>query len=124
MSYFRLPLSGNVWQDINPFRLIFGPNAQLSIFNVNLGRSSDPTTEEAVLDVASYGRQLGRMSEALLAVLERSPADYSAEQQAAIEDFKSLMREIDAAKKRAIAARRPALPSAPTNFWPKRMNGG
>jgi len=102
MSYFRLPLSGSVWQDINPFRWIFGPNAQVSLFSVNVGRSSNPATEEAILDVASYGRQLGRMGEALLAVLEKTDtADYSNEQKSAIEDFKALMREIAAAKKRA-----------------------
>jgi len=102
MSYFRLPLSGSVWQDINPFRGIFGPNAQVSLFSVNLGRSSDPGTEEAILDVASYGRQLGRMGEALLAVLEKpTSGDYSDDQKNAIEDFKALMREITAAKKRA-----------------------
>ena len=102
MSYFRLPLSGSVWQDINPFRWIFGPNAQFSLFSVNVGRSSDPDTEEAILEVASYGRQLGRMGEALLAVLEKpSSGDYSAEQEQAIDDFKALMREIAAAKKRA-----------------------
>ncbi len=104
MSNFRLPLSGDVsiWQDLNPLRLVFGPNAQLSLFSVNLGRTSDAETEEAILDVASYGRQLGRISEALLAVLEKPPSGkYSKDQIVAIEDFKALMRDIAAAKKRA-----------------------
>jgi len=63
MSQFRLPLSGSfdLWQDINPFRLIFGPNAHLSLVN-------------------------------------------SDKQRAAIEDFKALMREIDAAKQRGANA--------------------
>jgi hypothetical protein len=118
MSSFRLPLSGNVWQDINPFRWIFGPNAQLSLFSVNLGRTSDPAAEEAALEVASYGRQLGRMGEALLAVLANANlADYSEEQRRAIEDFRVLMREIAAAKERASEsrARPPALLSAPAS---------
>lgn len=104
MPNIRMPLSGNVnvWQDLNPFRWIFGPNAQLSLFSVNLGRSSNPAAEEAILDVASYGRQLGRLGEALLALLEQpDSAQRTDEQKRAIEDFKALMRDITAAKKRA-----------------------
>jgi hypothetical protein len=102
MGYFRLPLSGSVWQDINPFRWVFGPDAQFNLFSINMGRSSDPKTEQAVLDVASYGRQLGRMSEVLLAVLENTnTARYSKDQKQQIDDFKALMREIGEAKKRA-----------------------
>jgi hypothetical protein len=101
MATFRLPLSGNVWQDINPFRWISGPIGQISLFSVNLGRSSNPEVEEAVLDVASYGRQLGRLNEALLAVIDNlKTAEFTNEQRNAIEDFKSLTREIAAAKKR------------------------
>jgi hypothetical protein len=103
MTYFRLPLSGNVWQDINPFRWVTGRIGQFSLFSVNLGRSANPDVEEAILDVASYGRQLGRIGEALTAVIDRlDGAAYSNEQEAAIEGFKVLMREIDAAKRRAL----------------------
>ncbi len=101
MANFRLPLSGNVWQDINPLRWITGPIGQISLFSLNLGRSSNPEVEEAVLDVASYGRQLGRINDALGAVIDNlKTADFSNEQKAAIEDFRSLVREIAAAKKR------------------------
>ena len=101
MANFRLPLSGSVWQDINPFRWITGPIGQISLFSVNLGRSSNPEVEEAVLDVASYGKQLGRINDALSAVIDTlKTAEFTNEQKNAIEDFKSLMREIAAVKKR------------------------
>ena len=108
MAYVHLPLGGDVLQDINPFRWIFRSIGQMSLFSINLGRSSDPEAEEAVLEVASYGRQLGRIGEALLAVLEQTDtAGYTKEQKSAIEDFKTLMREIGAAKSHA-AEERPA----------------
>jgi hypothetical protein len=107
MSTFRLPLSGNVpvLQDFNPFNWSFGPNAQLSFLKVDVGETRDPDVEQAILAVASYGRQLGRLSEALQAVLAHLPlGDYTPAQKAAIEDFQSLMREIGDAKKKAMNA--------------------
>jgi hypothetical protein len=56
MGDVRLPLSGNVWQDFNPFRWFFDSVGQMSFFTVNVGRSSDPQVEQAILEVASYGR--------------------------------------------------------------------
>lgn len=98
----RLPLSGNVWQDINPFRQIFERIGPFNLFSINLGRSAAPEVEAAVLEIASYGRQLGRMGEALIALIESDPdRKFSKEQQAAIEDFKALMREIARVKKSA-----------------------
>jgi hypothetical protein len=41
-------------------------------FNINLGTSSDPAIEKQVLsDHASYGKQLGRIGEALIVLLSR-----------------------------------------------------
>ena len=40
--------------------------AQFGLFNINLGQSAAPEVESAVLDeVGTYGRQLGRIGEAL-----------------------------------------------------------
>ena|SRR5262245_49217886 len=106
MGEVRLPLSGNVWQDINPFRWFFDSIGQMSFFTVNVGRSSDPQTEQAILDVASYGRQLGRMGEALLAIVEHADlSNFTADQKSALEDFKVLMREIASAKQRVLRDR-------------------
>jgi hypothetical protein len=71
MPDFKLPLSGNVTQTINPWTWFFNPvGSQVGLFNINLGTSSDPAVEDQVLsDVASYGRQLGRIEEALVVLL-------------------------------------------------------
>lgn len=77
---------------------------------INLGRSSDPDLEsEVITDVASYGRQLGRIED-LLAVLIRSlpqTAD-TAEGRTAIAAFEELRAEIQAVKHRRQFRARPA----------------
>ena len=71
MPVFRLPLSGNVTQSINPWNWVFNPTGgQFGLVNIALGQSSNPAVEEEVLtDVASYGKQLGRIEDALLVLL-------------------------------------------------------
>jgi hypothetical protein len=73
MPDFKLPLSGNVTQTINPWTPFFNPvGSQIGLVNINLGNSSNPEIEEQVLsDVASYGKQLGRIED-VLAVLSIS----------------------------------------------------
>ena len=57
MAIFKLPLSGDVNQWINPITTWFSSN-QIS---VNLGESGSPETEAVILRrVRTYGRQLGR----------------------------------------------------------------
>ena len=67
MPTFRLPLSGDVTQTINPwnwFVNLFGN--QFGLINIDLGKSSDPQLEEQILsDVGSYGRQIGQIGDAL-----------------------------------------------------------
>jgi hypothetical protein len=55
MPVFRLPLSGNVTQSINPWTWLFNPvGSQIGLVNIELGQSSNPAVEEEVLsDVAS-----------------------------------------------------------------------
>jgi hypothetical protein len=48
------------------------PGWQISLFSVNLGQSSNPEIEKAVIaDVGSYGKQIGHLAEALEIVVER-----------------------------------------------------
>jgi hypothetical protein len=69
MPVFKLPLSGDVVQSINPFTT-FMTGGQFGLVNISMGRSSDPKVEEQVLsDVASYGKQLGRIGDALIVLL-------------------------------------------------------
>ncbi len=101
MPIFKLPLSGNVVQSINPFTALLSP-----IININLGQSSDPSVESDVLtDVASYGKQLGRIEDALTVLLKHfKPRD--AEEKAAIDAFKEV---VDAVAKVKENHNRPAL---------------
>ena len=48
------------------------PGWQISLFSVNLGQSSNPEVEKAVIaEVGSYGKQIGHLAEALEIVVER-----------------------------------------------------
>lgn len=48
------------------------PNWGFSFFNINLGASSNPDIEQQVLEeVGSYGKQIGRLAEALEVVINK-----------------------------------------------------
>ena len=102
MPSFRLPLSGNVSQTINPWTWLFNPvGSQVGLVNIELGKSSDPAAEEEILtDVASYGRQLGRIGEAMRVLLDHfSPArPLTADETKAIEDLREMLAEIHTVK--------------------------
>jgi|SRR5580704_3813772 hypothetical protein len=68
MPVFKLPLSGDVVQSINPFTA-FMTGGQLGLVNIN-GQSGDPAVKADVLpDVATYGKQLGRIGDALAVLI-------------------------------------------------------
>jgi hypothetical protein len=98
MPTFRLPLSGNVLQAINPWTAFTSPiGSQMGLFNVTIGQSSEPEVEADVLsDVASYGKQLGRMGDALVVLLNhfhpRTPL--TEEEAAAIDDLREMLQRI------------------------------
>jgi hypothetical protein len=82
----NLPLSGGVTQT-------FAPWVNLT---VNVGQSSNPSIETDALAVASYGKQLGRIGDALIVLLKHfehmeklSPAEKQA-----ISDLESMLNEI------------------------------
>ena len=50
MPTFKLPLSGNVLQAINPWTAFTSPiGSQMGLFNVTIGQSSEPEVEADVL---------------------------------------------------------------------------
>ena len=102
MPAFRLPLSGNVTQSINPWTWFFNPvGSQVGLVNIELGQSSNPAIEEEVLsDVASYGKQLGRIEDALLVLFAhfRPERPLTANEDAAIAALKAMAEEIAAVK--------------------------
>jgi hypothetical protein len=89
---FGGPFSGNLTQAINPWTC-----NQFGLINVNLGKSSDTKIEhQSITDVASYGKQLGRMEELLVVLLKYAalPPDLPLEEARAVDDFKCLVRAI------------------------------
>jgi hypothetical protein len=95
MALFKLPLSGDVVQWINPVTW-FSSGNQIST-NVYLGESSSPETEAEILDrVGTYGRQLGQITDAMIVLLKHLPhrASLSPEDSKAIEAFEKMANDI------------------------------
>jgi hypothetical protein len=85
MTDFNLPLSGPVIQTF-PWT---------NNFTINLGESSNPAIEADALSVASYGKQLGRIGEALIVLLKHLDlGKLSQDETRAIGDLKSMLNEI------------------------------
>lgn len=97
MPDVRLPLSGDVLQSINPWSwYLSSVGGQFGLVNINLGKSSDPALERQILDeVGSYGRQLGRIGEALQVLLKHvDPAVLDDDEKKTLWAFESQMEEI------------------------------
>ena len=59
-----------LWQAINPWSF-YQQGAQFGLVNIELGQTPRPDIEQAVLEkVGSYGRQLGRIGDALEVLLD------------------------------------------------------
>jgi hypothetical protein len=102
MPSFRLPLSGNVTQSINPWTMLFNPvGSQVGLVNIELGQSTQPEVEEEVLtDVASYGKQIGRIEDALVVLLDHfNPSRaLTVQEQQAIDDLRDLVGQVQKVK--------------------------
>ena len=92
MAIFKLPLSGDVNQWISPITSWFSGN-QIS---VNLGEAGSPETEAEILRrVGSYGRQLGKITEAMIVLMRHLPdAKLTPEETGAIASFKRMADDI------------------------------
>jgi hypothetical protein len=93
MSVFKQPLSGDVNQWINPITSWWSGNQ----ITVNLGESGSPETEAEILRrVGSYGRQLGKISDAMIVVLRHLPNRESlpTDELKAIEAFEKMVDAI------------------------------
>lgn len=99
---FKLPLSGNVNQTINPMTWWMSPiGSQFGLVNINLGKSSNPLVEEEVLnDVGSYGKQLGQMQDAMAVLIAHLPKNLAPQEQKAIDTLKELLRDVAKVKAR------------------------
>ena len=64
-----------LWQAINPWTF-YQEGAQFGFINIDLGQTPHPEVEQAILnDVGSYGRQLGRIGDALEVLLNHVKLD-------------------------------------------------
>jgi len=102
MPVFKLPLSGDVTQSISPTTWWMSPiGSQFGLININMGQSSNPQVEEDVLtDVASYGKQLGQMQDAMAVLIEYLPQNLKPHDQKAIDAFKELLQGVAKVKAR------------------------
>lgn len=100
----NLPLSGAVTQAFNAWSsAVRSVSGQFGLVNINLARSSNPALEaELVSEVASYGSQLGRISNALAVLVAQLPDDPRRPvcEQAAIDEFKRMLNDLAAVKDR------------------------
>ena len=71
-------------------------------FNINHANSTSPETEAEVVNKHSYGRQLGRISDALALLIDERPGKPKDKRYT---DFLSMKEEIDVIKKKAAKAR-------------------
>ena len=102
MKTFSLALAPEkLWQTINPWRF-YQQGAQVGFINIDLGSTPAPQTEQAILDeVGSYGRQIGRIGDALEVLLRHVPLEHlSAGEQDALSVLKGQLAEVRQIKER------------------------
>jgi hypothetical protein len=100
---------GNLVQDINPWTWL---GNQMGFININTQASGDPALEAQISErVASYGRQLGRISDVVKVLLKALKLDdtvprpdVTADDRLAIQAFTSMLREIQKEKAKAAPA--------------------
>jgi hypothetical protein len=102
----RGPLSGDVTQAIDTswFRSI---GDQLGFININTAGAGDPALERRITEqVASYGRQLGRVLDTLDVLIRRvDPQQLTPEDRHALVQLQELRDEINAVKAKSAADR-------------------
>ena len=100
----RAPLSGDVTQAIDT-SLVRGIGDQLGFININTSRSGDPELERRIVEqVASYGRQLGRVLDALDVLIRRDAGEQlGPKDELALNELQRLRAEIATTKERSAA---------------------
>ena len=73
MPAFKLPLSGDVVQSINPFTA-FMTGGQFGLININLGQSSEPKVEEDVLSDVPSKEEIIESAQSAQDVLAEQPS--------------------------------------------------
>ena len=97
---FQISLAPDqLWQAINP--MTFNqPGAQFGFINIDLGNTAESDLERKILDkVGSYGRQIGRIGDALEVILKRVKLDdLTRDEQDALDILKGQIAAVRQAK--------------------------
>jgi hypothetical protein len=90
-----------LWQAINPWTF-YQQGTQFGFINIDLGSTPAPQTEQTILDeVGSYGRQIGRLGDALEVLLRHVPLEnLSKDETDALDVLKGQLAEIRQIKER------------------------
>jgi hypothetical protein len=96
MLGIRAPLSGDVTENIE--------GGQLGLININATRTNDPQLEQRIItEVASYGRQLGRLLDAVDVLAARQSHEGLDESEVhALDQLRKLAEEVAAVKQQAV----------------------
>ena len=90
-----------LWQAINPMTF-YQQGSQFGVVNINLGTTSRPDIERDILDeVGSYGRQIGKIGDALEVLLDHLKLDgLSTKEKDALAILKGQIAQVRAVKAR------------------------
>jgi hypothetical protein len=94
-----------LWQAINPWSF-YNQGAQFGFINIDLGQTPHPEVEQRVLEeVGSYGRQLGRIGDALEVLIDHAQLkDLSRAEADALSILRGQLAEIRKVKARERSA--------------------
>jgi hypothetical protein len=100
LDLWRLPWSGDVTQAINPWSWWTSAMGQFGLVNISSSASANPQLERDIVGkVASYGRQLGRMTDVVYALLaHQDESAWSPDERRHIADFRRMADAIYAVK--------------------------
>jgi hypothetical protein len=94
-------------QAINPWNWVFrAEGSQVGLVNVYMGHAGDPVVEQKILDdVGTYGRQLGRIGDALAVIINHmDQSNLTEEERRTIRTLMLQLEHIDAIKEERQAA--------------------
>ena len=98
-SWWKWPMQQWHWPALAPQQLTQPINSGWSLVSVTHNTSSAPDIERDVLQQHSYGRQIGRLMDAVSALAERLPAAARADER--IAEFETLARDVERIKQSA-----------------------
>jgi hypothetical protein len=103
---FQLALAPQqLWQAINPWTF-YQQGAQFGLINIDLGATAHPEVEQAILDeVGSYGKQIGRIGDALGILLKHIKLDdLSPDELDALDALRGQLAEVKQVKQRTLSS--------------------